>query len=126
MTRTNPRTTRIAGAVTTLAAIGALGLASAPLSSADGGAKTTIAIKKLKSSGASGTLSSSKSQCEGGGRKVSLFRLDDFRSTKIEITHSKSNGTWKTNKDLKEGDYFAKVDAEPGCRYDVSKTKTLR
>ena len=109
-----------------LAAIGALGLAAAPFSAADGGAKTRIKIKKLTAKGASGKLSSGDNKCEGGGRKVSLFRYEDFISVKVKITHSKSNGTWRTKKDLKAGEYFAKVDASPGCRYAVSKTKRLR
>jgi hypothetical protein len=122
MTRLNLRRTTIAGAGAALV----LALSAAPFSAADGGAKTQIAIKKLSPNGASGTLSSGKGACEGKGRKVSLFRLDDFVSVKIEITHSKPGGTWKTNKDLQDGDYFAKVDATSGCRYAVSKTKTLK
>ncbi len=103
-----------------------LALTAAPFSAADGGAKTKIVFKSLKSTGASGKLISHENKCEGGGRKVSLFRLDDFISVKIEITYSKSNGTWKTNKDLKDGEYFSKVDASPGCRYAVSKNETLK
>ena len=56
---------------------------------------------------------------------MSLFRFDDYVSVKIEITHSKSSGAWRTKKDLKPGKYFAKVDAAAGCRYATSKTKTL-
>lgn len=111
--------------VATMAAFGAMAFAVAtPEAIGDGGAKTRIAIKKLSPSGASGVLSSSKEACLGG-RKVSLFRLDDFVSVKIEITQSNGNGEWKTNKSLKEGQYFAKVDAVKGCRYDVSSKKSL-
>jgi hypothetical protein len=109
-----------------LAALLSGGLTTAPLAGADGGAKTKIVIKSLKNSGASGKLISGTNSCEGGGRKVSLFRLDDFISVKIEITHSKSDGSWRTKKDLKDGDYFAKVDASAGCRYATSKTEHLR
>jgi hypothetical protein len=108
-----------------LLAAGAMTLGiAAPEAIGDGGAKTRIAIKKLTPGGASGTLSSSKEACLGD-RKVSLFRLDDFVSVKIEITQSNGKGEWKTNKNLKEGQYFAKVDAVKGCRYDVSSKKSL-
>jgi hypothetical protein len=113
-------------AIAALAAVAALGLTAVPLSAADGGAKTRIKIKKLTENGAKGKLLSGDNKCEGGGRKVSLFRYEDFISVKVEITHSKGNGAWRTKKDLKEGEYFAKVDASPGCRYAVSKTKRLR
>jgi hypothetical protein len=126
MTRFKPKRTAIAGAATAIVAAAAIGLAAAPFSAADGGSKTKIVFKSLKPTGASGELISGDNKCEGGGRKVSLFRLDDFVSVKIEITHSKSNGSWKTHKDLKPGDYFSKVDATPGCRYAVSRTETLK
>ena len=126
MSRFTPRRTTIAGAATALVAAAALGLTAAPFTAADGGAKTKIVFKSLKSTGASGKLISGENKCESGGRKVSLFRLDDFISVKIEITYSKSDGSWRTHKDLKDGDYFSKVDASPGCRYAVSKTETLK
>ena len=44
---------------------------------------------------------------------MSLFRFDDYVSVKIEITH-RTGGTWRTKKDLKDGRYFAKVDAIAG------------
>ena len=115
----------IAAAVAAVATA-SLALAAAPFTAADGGAKTRIAIKKLTPNGASGKLRSGENKCEGGGRKVSLFRYEDFISVKVEITHSKPSGKWRTKKDLKDGEYFAKVDASPGCRYAVSKTKRLR
>ncbi len=108
-----------------LIAAGTLALAvAAPEAIGDGGAKTRIEIKELKDSGASGTLSSSKEACLGH-RKVSIFRLDDFVSVKIEITQSNGKGEWKTNKSLEQGQYFAKVDAVKGCRYDVSPKESL-
>ena len=108
-----------------LVVAGAMALAVAvPEAIGDGGAKTRIEIKELKPGGAEGILKSGKEACLGG-RKVSLFRLDDFVSVKIEITQSNGKGEWKTNKSLKEGQYFAKVDAVPGCRYDVSPKKSL-
>ena len=115
---------RTALATLALAAMVAFG-ALAPAAVGDGGAKTKIVIKKLKSSGASGKVISKDHGCEGG-KKVSLFRFDDYVSVKIEITHSNSSGTWRTKKNLKDGKYFAKVDASAGCRYAVSKYKTLR
>ena len=107
-----------------LASTIALG-AMAPAAIGDGGEKSKIVIKKLKSTGASGKVISKAHSCEGG-KKVSLFRFDDYVSVKIEITHSKSSGKWRTKKNLKPGKYFAKVDASAGCRYAVSKYKTLR
>jgi hypothetical protein len=99
--------------------------ALAPAALGDNGEKSKITIKKLRHTGASGKVSSKAHRCERG-KKVSLFRFDDFVSVKISITHSKPNGTWRTKKNLKPGRYFAKVDASPGCRYAVSKYKTLR
>jgi hypothetical protein len=89
-----------------------------------GGAKSKIVIKKLTATGASGAVTSKKAKCENK-RKVTLFRLDDFVSVKVAILRSNGNGKWRTKKDLKDGEYFAKVDSIPGCRYDVSKTKRL-
>jgi hypothetical protein len=89
-----------------------------------GGAKSKIVIKSLKATGASGKVTSKSAKCEKK-RKVTLFRLDDFVSVKVAILRSDNNGNWRTKKDLKEGEYFAKVDSIPGCRYDVSKTERL-
>jgi hypothetical protein len=98
---------------------------------ADGGgpkAKTKIAFKKLGTTGSSGTLESKKNFCLKN-RKVSLFRIDDFVSEKIEIVYSNSDGKWKTNKSLQPGEYFAKVDAADvsgtECLYGVTKNKTF-
>jgi len=108
-----------------LAACGAAAFAVAtPAALGDGRAKTRIEIKKLTHSGASGVLKSGKEACLGG-RKVSLFRLDDFVSVKIEITKSNRKGKWKTHKSLRDGQYFAKVDGTKRCRYDVSPKKSL-
>jgi hypothetical protein len=119
MIRTKTLTTILAALLATVA----LGLVAAP-AIGDQGAKTKIVIKNLKSSGASGKVISNDHGCEGG-KKVSLFRFDDYVSVKIEITKSNSSGVWKTNKDLQAGQYFAKVDASAGCRYAVSKYETL-
>jgi hypothetical protein len=89
-----------------------------------GGAKSKILIKSLKSTGASGIIKSSSGKCEKD-RKVTLFRLDDFVSVKVAILRSDNKGNWRTKKDLQDGEYFAKVDSIPGCRYDVSKTERL-
>jgi hypothetical protein len=109
-------------------------LASAGLSGsaiADGGgpkAKTKIQFKTLGATGSSGTLTSKKKFCLKN-RKVSIFRVDDFVSDKIEITYSNKKGKWKTKKDLQPGPYFAKVDAEKingvECLYGVTKNKTF-
>jgi hypothetical protein len=107
-----------------LVATAALGLVAAP-AIGDGGEKSKIVIKKLRPSGASGKVISNDHSCERG-KKVSLFRFDDYVSVKVEITHSNSRGAWKTKKNLKDGKYFAKVDASKGCRYAVSKYRTLR
>jgi hypothetical protein len=98
---------------------------------ADGGgpkAKTKIAFKTLTNNGSTGTLSSKKNACLNN-RKVSLFRLDDFVSEKVEIVYSNSDGKWKTKKSLKDGVYFAKVDAADvgglECLYGVTKNAHL-
>jgi hypothetical protein len=108
-----------------------LALAFAPGALADGDgpkAKTKIDFKTLTNSGSTGTLSSKKNACLDK-RKVSLFRLDDFVSEKVEITHSDSNGKWRTKKKLKDGVYFAKVDAADvgglECLYGVTKNTHL-
>jgi hypothetical protein len=123
MIRTKPIKTALAGAGAALLATAALGLVAAP-AIGDGGAKSKIVIKKLKPTGAKGVVTSHDNGCVGN-KKVSLFRFDDYVSVKIEITHSDSHGDWRTKKDLKPGKYFAKVDASAGCRYDVSKYKSL-
>ena len=107
-----------------LACTVALG-AGAPAAIGDGGEKSKIAIKKLSATGASGKVTSKASKCVGG-KKVQLFRFDDYVSVKIEITKSKPNGKWRTKKDLEPGKYFATVTSSSGCRYAVSKYKTLR
>jgi hypothetical protein len=124
MTMKRIKTHLLARAAVALLAIAALGIAAVP-ANGDGGEKSKIVIKKLKPTGASGKVSSKDHSCVSG-KKVSLFRFDDYVSVKIEITHSKSDGSWRTKKDLKEGKYFAKVDASAGCRYAVSKYETLR
>jgi hypothetical protein len=89
-----------------------------------GGAKSKIVIRSLSATGASGKVTSGKSKCEHK-RKVTLFRLDDFISVKVSILRSDGQGNWRSKKDLQPGEYFAKVDSIPGCRYDVSRTKRL-
>ena len=89
-----------------------------------GGAKSKIVIKSLKPTGASGKVTSGAAKCENR-RKVTLFVIVDFVSDKVAILRTDGNGNWRTKKDLKEGEYFAKVDSIPGCRYDVSKTERL-
>ena len=106
-------------ALTLAAAAGALG------DGGEGGEKSKIVIKRLSADGAAGRVISKRAACEGG-KKVTLFRLDDFISVKVEITQSNSNGRWQTGQDLIPGTYFAKVDASPGCRYAVSPFRKLR
>lgn len=89
-----------------------------------GGEKSRIVIKSLKSSGAAGKVRSRATECERD-RKVTLFLLDDFVSVKVGITRSDGDGNWRTPQDLDQGEYFAKVDSIPGCRYDVSKFRRL-
>ena len=90
-----------------------------------GGAKSKITIETLKNSGASGKVTSKENKCEKD-RRVQFFRLDDFISVKIDITHLNNHGQWRVHKNLQDGTYFAKVDSVPGCRYDVSDNKNLR
>ena len=47
-------------------------------------------------------------------RMDALARANDIRVRRARL-----------KKDLKDGEYFAKVDSIPGCRYDVSKTERL-
>jgi hypothetical protein len=103
-----------------LAVIGA----TAPAASAEGGANSTIKLKKLTFSGAAGVVTSGRASCIGK-RKVSLFRYEGFVTDKVGITHTNGKGKWRVDKSLKSGRYFAKVDATKGCRYDNSKTKRL-
>ena len=56
---------------------------------------------------------------------MTLFFVEDFVSVKKEITRTDGNGKWRTKKDLTPGEYFAKVDSIPGCRYDVSNPEQL-
>jgi hypothetical protein len=56
---------------------------------------------------------------------VSLFLYDGFVTDKLGTTHTNSHGEWRVRKSLKDGRYFAKVEATAGCRYDNSKTKRL-
>ena len=129
MTRTTHRKTTIASAALALAAAGIL--APAAFGGGDGtgqgagGAKTKITISSLKATGAAGKVASKEGKCEKH-RRVQFFRLDDFISVKIEKTRTDSHGNWRTNKDLKPGTYFAKVDSISGCRYDVSDYEKLR
>ncbi len=106
-----------------LAAI-ALGAGALP-AVADDRPKTRIVIKKLKHSGASGKVSSSAGGCVDG-REVALFRLDGYVSRKLAKTRTGSNGRWQVGKHLRNGRYFATVASGSGCRYDNSKTETLR
>jgi hypothetical protein len=123
MSALKPRKLR---AVSVALAIAALAAVAAPTAGArDGGEKTKITIKKLGHSGASGKLRSKSERCLKH-RKVTLFRLDDFRSVKVKITESDARGRWKVKKDLGSGTYFAKVDSIKGCRYDVSNNERLR
>ena len=113
-------------ALVLLASVGLTGSAVA-----DGGgpkAKTKIQFKTLGATGSTGTLESKKSFCLKN-RKVSIFRVDNFVSDKVEITYSNSKGKWETEKDLQPGPYFAKVDAEKingvECLYAVTPEKTF-
>jgi hypothetical protein len=121
-------TTRL---VLAIVAVGCLTAGVATSAIADGNgpkAKTKIAFKSLDASGSTGTLDSKKNFCLKN-RKVSLFRLDDFVSDKVEIVYSDSKGNWKTKHQLQPGEYFSKVDAETingtECLYAVSKNKTF-
>ena len=108
----------------TLAALSLLALAT-PGAGADGGAKSRITITKLSATGAAGEISSGSARCEGGKRKVSLFVLEDFITDKLAITYTNAKGEWRVRRSLREGVYFAKVDASKGCRYDNSRRKRL-
>lgn len=109
-----------------LAATAAVAFGSVAPATGDGGAKTYIKVNKLKPTGAAGEINSGKSACEGSGRRVQFFRLDGYISVKIQKTMTQSDGSWKINRDLQPGRYFAKVDSSPGCRYDNSKNYTLK
>ncbi len=87
--------------------------------------KSRVVIQKLKHSGASGRVSSGDGGCVGN-RKVTLFRLNGFISRKVGRARTGSDGRWRIRKRLKDGRYFAKVDSDGRCRYDTSRTETLR
>jgi hypothetical protein len=101
----------------------------APAALGANGAKSRITIKRISASGASGEVRSQSGACVSG-RKVTLFRLDDFISVKVEITRSHGHGRWRVKRPLKPGRYFAKVDASRGngqtCLFDDSRRVTLR
>ena len=81
--------------LTTLALTAAIAFAAvAPAALGDGGEKSKIKITKLSANGAKGKVTSKAHSCEGG-KKVSLFRFDDYVSVKISITKSKSSGAWR-------------------------------
>jgi hypothetical protein len=114
----------------TLALIAALavlaGAGAAPPALAGKKIDTRIELKKLKATGASGTLKSPQDFCLKQ-RKVSLFTWDGLSAQKVAITNSDSRGDWKFKRELKPGTrYFAKVDAKGKCGYDVSPFKNLR
>ena len=107
-----------------ITALAASALALAATASADGGAKSTIKIERLNSTGAAGKVRSGRASCVGA-RKVSLFVLEGFITDKLAITYTNSKGEWRVRRRLKEGVYFAKVDSAKGCRYDNSRRKRL-
>jgi hypothetical protein len=118
------RSERVLAALAAIALAAALGLA-APVGAAEGNkTKTKITIKRIGVGGASGKVISKRGGCEPH-RKVTLFRYDDFISTKVKITQSDSHGNWRVRKSLEPGKYFAKVDSAKAagthCLYDVSK-----
>lgn len=115
--------------VALLAVLAAAAAALAPAQDAiarDGGAKCKIKISKLTPQLAKGKVTSRADRCEGKGRKVSLFRYDDFVSDKVSITYTNGKGRWKVRRSLAPGKYFAKVDHSGGCRYAVSRNKWIR
>ena len=112
-----------------LAALAAMAAPLAPAQDAvarDGGAKCKIKITKLTPQLAKGKVTSGASRCEGKGRKISLFRYEDFVTDKVAITHTNGQGRWKVRRSLAAGKYFAKVDHSGGCRYAVSRNKWIR
>jgi hypothetical protein len=87
--------------------------------------KTKVEIKKLSTSGASGTVSSKENSCIPH-RKISLFTWNGYSSQKIAITKTDSHGKWKVGRTLESGiQYFAKVDAKGKCGYDTSPFERL-
>ena len=114
---------RMAGLAAALAATTAI--SGATVASGEGGAKTEIKIKTLKSTKIAGTINSSKASCVKD-RHVQVFRLDGYVSVKVDRGDAKPNGDWVFRRNLEPGKYFAKVDSKPGCRYDVSKNEVLK
>jgi hypothetical protein len=110
-----------------LVAVLALALVAGGASPATAGKKikTKVEIKKLSTSGASGTVSSRDNSCVPH-RKISLFTWNGYSSDKIAITSTDTHGGWKINRDLKPDiQYFAKVDAKGKCGYDNSPFERL-
>jgi hypothetical protein len=112
---------------TALVAVLALAVVAGGASQATAGKKikSRVEIKKLSTSGASGTVSSKEGSCLPH-RKISLFTWDGYSADKIAITNTDSHGKWKVNRDLKpDSQYFAKVDAKGKCGYDNSPFERL-
>ena len=103
----------------------ALALAAGPgTATGDGGAKTQIRLTKIGKAGAKGVVNSSRQSCVAG-RKVRFFKLENYVSVKVQFTKTDAQGDWRIKRDLSRGRYFAKVDGSPGCRYDVSRNKSV-
>jgi hypothetical protein len=112
---------------TALIAVLALAVIAGGASPATAGKKikSKVEIKKLSTSGASGTVTSKENSCLPH-RKISLFTWDGYSSQKIAITNTNSHGKWKVSRELKTGiQYFAKVDAKGKCGYDNSPFERL-
>ncbi len=128
MLQTASTSTTVAHLRIAVLAIFAIAWAAGPATAGADKAKSKITLEKLRSSGASGTVTSQDNDCLSG-RKVTLFRLDGYLSVKVKITESDSQGTWRVKHDLEDGKYFAKVDASKvgstTCLYAVSKTGRL-
>jgi hypothetical protein len=108
-----------------LGIVAAIALLGAPAAAeADGGAESRIKITKLRASGAKGKVTSERDGCLGG-RKISLFVIEDFVSDKLAITHTSGDGRWRVRRNLEPGRYFAKVEARSGCRFDNSRVERL-
>ena len=87
--------------------------------------KSKVEIKRLSTSGASGTVSSKEASCVPH-RKISLFTWNGYSSQKLAITKTNSHGKWKVGRNLNSGiQYFAKVDAKGKCGYDNSPFERL-
>ena len=94
--------------------IGALALTAAP-AHAGKQAKSKLKIKRIDTTGASGTVTSKDVGCEPG-RKVKLFLIGDYVPVRVGKDSTNGQGKWKVAADLERGRYYSKVAKTEDCK----------